>query len=83
MGDSLEIDPKTFPIAVVGAGSWGTAIADLLACKGFQIHLWVFEKEVRDHIQQFNENKLYLPDHRRDIRGQYRHRPGRDRRQHH
>jgi glycerol-3-phosphate dehydrogenase (NAD(P)+) len=47
----------------VGAGSWGTAIADLLACKGFQTHLWVFEKEVKDHIQQFHENKLYLPDH--------------------
>jgi glycerol-3-phosphate dehydrogenase (NAD(P)+) len=58
-----EIDPKKFQIAVVGAGSWGTAIADLLACKGFQTHLWVFEKEVKDHIQQFHENKLYLPDH--------------------
>ncbi|MGD9043039.1 MAG: NAD(P)H-dependent glycerol-3-phosphate dehydrogenase [Desulfobacterales bacterium] len=63
MGMTNEIDPNTYRIGVVGAGSWGTAIADLLACKGFQTHLWVFEKEVRDHIQQFNENKLYLPDH--------------------
>ena len=58
-----ELDPKKYRIAVVGAGSWGTAIADLLACKGFQTHLWVFEKEVKDHIEQFNENKLYLPGH--------------------
>jgi glycerol-3-phosphate dehydrogenase (NAD(P)+) len=58
-----EIDPKTYRIGVVGAGSWGTAIADLLACKGFQTDLWVFEKEVKDHIEQFHENKLYLPDH--------------------
>ncbi|MGD2023869.1 MAG: hypothetical protein PVI18_11880, partial [Desulfobacterales bacterium] len=28
-------------IAVLGAGSWGTAIADLLGSKGFQISLWV------------------------------------------
>ncbi len=58
-----EIDPSTFKIAVVGAGSWGTAIADLLACKGFQISLWVFETEVRDQIEQIQENTLFLPGH--------------------
>jgi glycerol-3-phosphate dehydrogenase (NAD(P)+) len=58
-----EIDANTYRIGVVGAGSWGTAIADLLACKGFQTDLWVFEKEVKDHIEQFHENKLYLPGH--------------------
>jgi len=58
-----EIDPSNYRIGVMGAGSWGTAIADLLACKGFTTHLWVFEKEVKDHIEQFHENKLYLPDH--------------------
>ena len=58
-----EIDPDNYRIGVVGAGSWGTAIADLLACKGFETHLWVFEKEVKDHIEQFHENKLFLPDH--------------------
>ncbi|MBW2432974.1 MAG: NAD(P)-dependent glycerol-3-phosphate dehydrogenase [Deltaproteobacteria bacterium] len=58
-----EIDPSTFKIAVVGAGSWGTAIADLLACKGFKISLWVFETEVRVQIEQFQENRLFLPGH--------------------
>ena len=51
-----EIDLKKFKIAVVGAGSWGTAIADLLACKGYQVDLWVFEKEVQDQIEKFHEN---------------------------
>jgi glycerol-3-phosphate dehydrogenase (NAD(P)+) len=58
-----QIDMDNYRIGVVGAGSWGTAIADLLACKGLQTHLWVFEKEVKDHIEQFNENKLYLAGH--------------------
>ncbi len=58
-----EVDPSTSKIAVVGAGSWGTAIADLLACKGFPISLWVFETEVRDQIARFHENKLFLPGH--------------------
>ena len=58
-----EIDPTTFKIAVVGAGSWGTAIADLLARKGFKVNLWVFEADVRDQIEQFQENKLFLSGH--------------------
>ncbi|MGD2098868.1 MAG: NAD(P)H-dependent glycerol-3-phosphate dehydrogenase [Desulfobacterales bacterium] len=63
MKTKTEVDSSTLKIAVVGAGSWGTAIADLLACKGFQISLWVYEKEVRDQIAQFQENKLFLPGH--------------------
>ena len=60
---NAEMDLNNYRIGVVGAGSWGTALADLLACKGFQTHLWVFEKEVNDHIEQFKENQLYLPGH--------------------
>jgi len=63
MESNSEIDANNYRIGIVGAGSWGTAIADLLACKGFATHLWVFEKEVKEHIEQFHENKLYLPDH--------------------
>jgi len=49
-------------IGVVGAGSWGTALANLLACKGYAIDWWVFEKEVKDQIQQTGENSVFLPD---------------------
>ncbi|MBW2408527.1 MAG: hypothetical protein JRF72_01930 [Deltaproteobacteria bacterium] len=59
-----ELDPTKFKIAVVGAGSWGTAIADLLGCKGFQVSLWVYEEEVRDQIERFQENTLFLPGHK-------------------
>jgi len=56
-----ETDIKRLRIGVVGAGSWGTAIADLLASKGFQIDLWAFEEEVRDQILTYRENKVFLP----------------------
>ena len=60
----IRIDSKEFKIAVVGAGSWGTAIGDLLAHKGYPVSLWAFEKEVEDHIQKFHENKIFLPHHK-------------------
>ena len=58
------IKPGDLQIAVVGAGSWGTAISDLLACKGYRIGLWVFEEEVKNQIMQEHENKLFLPGHK-------------------
>ena len=48
-------------IGVVGAGSWGTALANLLASKGYAIDWWVFEKEVNDQIRQSGENSVFLP----------------------
>lgn len=49
------------PIGVVGAGSWGTALANLLAEKGHPIDLWVYEPELVEEIRQTRENTLYLP----------------------
>ena len=48
-------------IGVVGAGSWGTALAHLLAQKGFPVDLWVFEKEVEHQIRDKRENEIFLP----------------------
>ncbi|MBA3010597.1 MAG: NAD(P)-dependent glycerol-3-phosphate dehydrogenase [Desulfobacula sp.] len=48
-------------IGVVGAGSWGTALAKLLADKGFVLDLWAFEPEVKEQIEQEKENKIFLP----------------------
>lgn len=49
------------PIGVVGAGSWGTTLAHLLAEKGYDVDLWVFEPELVDMISQDRENRYYLP----------------------
>ena len=49
-------------IAVIGAGSWGTALALALGRKGHAIRLWVFERELVDSINQSRRNALYLPE---------------------
>lgn len=48
-------------IGVVGAGAWGTALAKLLADKGFVLDHWAFEPEVKEQIQTLRENKIFLP----------------------
>ncbi len=47
--------------AVLGAGSWGTALARLLANKGADTSLWARKKETAQEIIQKGENSLYLP----------------------
>jgi len=56
-----RIDVSAVKIGVVGAGSWGTALADLLGLKGFKLDLWVFEEEVKEQIEVYRENKIFLP----------------------
>lgn len=48
-------------ITVIGAGSWGTAIALLLADKGYKIRLWARDKELVERINTDRENTYYLP----------------------
>jgi glycerol-3-phosphate dehydrogenase (NAD(P)+) len=48
-------------VGVVGGGAWGTALAKLLADKGFGLDLWVFESEVKEQIKKDRENKIFLP----------------------
>jgi glycerol-3-phosphate dehydrogenase (NAD(P)+) len=49
-------------IGVVGAGAWGTALANLLATKGYQVDLWAFEEQVCKDVSESRENKWFLPD---------------------
>ncbi len=48
--------------AVVGAGSWGTTLANLLCGRGHAVRLWAFEPEVADEINRRHRNDLFLPD---------------------
>ena len=49
-------------IAVIGAGSWGTTLANLLVEKGCHVDLWVREEEVYHQIIEDHVNKKFLPD---------------------
>jgi glycerol-3-phosphate dehydrogenase (NAD(P)+) len=49
-------------VAVVGAGGWGTALANLLAMKGEQVVLWAYEKEVVEEVNRRHRNDLFLPE---------------------
>jgi len=48
-------------IAVVGAGSWGTALAVLLKKNGHNVTLWSSKKEKTEEIKKYRENKEFLP----------------------
>jgi len=48
-------------IAIIGAGSWGTALAVLLAELGQPVRLWVRRPELAEKIHQTRLNDLYLP----------------------
>lgn len=49
-------------IAVIGAGSWGTALAALLARNGVATTLWGRDAEKMAHIRDTRCNERYLPD---------------------
>lgn len=49
-------------LAVIGAGSWGTTLANLLASKWRNVTLWCYETDLAERMGQTQVNDLYLPD---------------------
>ncbi len=49
------------PVAILGAGSWGSALAVLLADKGLPVRLWGRNPQHVTSIQSSRENSDYLP----------------------
>lgn len=53
--------PKLSPVSVIGAGSWGTAVAAIAADNGVSVSLWCRRSEVADAINSSHHNDPYLP----------------------
>ncbi len=48
-------------VVILGGGSWGTALARLLATNGHNVALWVFEPELADQMRATRVNRVFLP----------------------
>ena len=52
---------KARTVAVLGGGSWGTALADVLARNGHQTCIWARDPATADEIRGQSTNRKYLP----------------------
>lgn len=48
-------------LAIIGAGSWGAALAIALGPRFPQIRLWVYEADLAERLRQTRVNDIYLP----------------------
>ena len=48
-------------VAIIGGGSWGTALSLTLASLGHGVRLWAYEKEVVESLRTRHENELFMP----------------------
>lgn len=61
LGPGLGPGPGPGPVGVIGAGAWGTALAQMLASDGRPVLLWAREADLAARIMAERVNPLYLP----------------------
>jgi glycerol-3-phosphate dehydrogenase (NAD(P)+) len=57
----MESRTRVTRVGVLGAGSWGTTLANHLAGRGLAVRLWAYEPEVVESIARDRENTIFLP----------------------
>ena len=50
-------------LAIIGGGSWGSALAIVLAPRFSQVTLWVYESDLAERMGTARINDIYLPDY--------------------
>ena len=73
LDNQLANEPAPLKIAVLGGGSFGTAMANLSSKNGCEVTLWVRDKRSVKSMQKTHINKKYLPNHKLDERLQFTH----------
>jgi glycerol-3-phosphate dehydrogenase (NAD(P)+) len=53
--------PASSAVAVLGAGSWGTALADMARRRGHGVRLWARDARLAHDLQSSGQNHKYLP----------------------
>ena len=51
----------TEKIGIIGAGAWGTALSMMLADKGHDVTLWMYEEDLAEETARTRDNRVYLP----------------------
>ena len=52
---------KAKSVGVIGAGAWGSGLAQAIARGGHKVQVWAMESDVVESINNEHENKRYLP----------------------
>ena len=58
----MTMSDSSLRVAVIGSGSWGTALANILALNGHDTLLWSYDAELVEEINQRHVNPIFLPD---------------------
>src|SRR5579859_3781248 len=48
-------------LAIIGGGSWGTALSIVLGPRFSDVRLWVYEPDLAERMSSGRENDVYLP----------------------
>jgi len=63
-----DLTPTASRVAVIGAGSWGTALAHHLGCLGHDVRLWVFEAELLEIGRHISYTEVQAADAEQELK---------------